>query len=175
MKISKKIKMIKTKEEDESDEKKEDIGIINHTKNSDKEKENEKEVKCKNGHKFCFKCLKNWHGNTDCDLELEKDFQIWKKGKIIKQCPNCKIWTEKNEGCNHMKCVECKYEWCWLCSGKYSSNHFYEGKCSGLQFFKANTEKDIENALEKNINKNKIINLKCFWKNVKKKMRIFLI
>ena len=123
-----------------------------------RENENIKEVKCKKyGHKFCFNCLRDWHGITDCDLELEKEFQIWKKGKIIKQCPNCKIWTEKNEGCNHMKCVECKYEWCWLCSGKYSSNHFYEGKCSGLQFFKANTEKDIENALEKNINKNKII------------------
>ena len=122
-----------------------------------RDNENIKEVTCKNNHKFCFNCLRDWHGNTDCDLELEKEFQIWKKGKIIKQCPNCQIWTEKNEGCNHMKCVECKYEWCWLCSGKYSSNHFYQGKCNGLQFFKPKTEKDIEDALQKNIDKNKVI------------------
>ena len=124
---------------------------------AERDNENIKEVTCKNNHKFCFNCLRDWHGNTDCDLELEKEFQIWKKGKIIKQCPNCQIWTEKNEGCNHMKCVECKYEWCWLCSGKYSSNHFYQGKCNGLQFFKPKTEKDIEDALQKNIDKNKVI------------------
>ena len=117
-----------------------------------REDKNIKEVKCKNNHKFCFNCLRDWHGNTNCDLELEKEFQIWKKGKIIKQCPNCKIWTEKNEGCNHMKCVECKYEWCWLCSGKYSYNHFNEGKCKGLQFFKPKSEEDIKNTLEKNKN-----------------------
>ena len=45
--------------------------------------ENEKEVRCKIGHKFCFNCLRNWHRISDCDLELEKEFQIWKKGKII--------------------------------------------------------------------------------------------
>ena len=127
-----------------------------------RDNENIKEVKCKNNHKFCFNCLRDWHGNTDCDLELEKEFQIWKKGKIIKQCPNCKIWTEKNEGCNHMKCVECKYEWCWLCSGKYSLNHFYEGKCNGLQFFKPKTEEDIKNALDKNINKKPVISNPVF-------------
>ena len=62
------------------------------------------------------------------------------------------MWTEKNEGCNHMTCAECKYQWCWLCGGKYSYNHFYEGKCNGLQFFKPKSEKDIEEALAKNTN-----------------------
>ena len=121
-----------------------------------------KYVKCENGHNFCCICMKKPHGKNSCENELEKDFQIWKKGKIIKQCPNCKIWTEKNEGCNHMKCVECKYEWCWLCSGKYSLNHFYEGKCNGLQFFKPKTEEDIKNALDKNINKKPIISNPVF-------------
>lgn len=96
----------------------------------------DKYVQCQNGHKYCYVCLKHWHGRKKCDEELDKDFQIWKKGKVIKQCPRCKFYTEKNEGCNHMTCAECKYQWCWLCQGKYSENHYRTGKCSGLQFFK---------------------------------------
>ena len=106
-----------------------------------------KYVECKNKHKFCFNCLKNWHGKVKCEKKEEEDFKIWKKDKIIKQCPNCKMWTEKNEGCNHMTCVECKFQWCWLCGGKYQSNHFSQGKCNGLQFYKPKSEEDIKKVL----------------------------
>ena len=62
----------------------------------------------------------------------------------MKQCPRCKIYTEKNEGCNHMTCTECKFQWCWLCEGEYNENHFSTGSCNGLQFAKINylSEKD---------------------------------
>ena len=56
------------------------VGCESYTIREDK---NIKEIKCKNNHKFCFHCLRDWHGNTNYDLELEKEFQIWKKGKII--------------------------------------------------------------------------------------------
>ena len=91
-----------------------------------------------NGHEYCYVCLKPWHGINDCDEEVDKDFQLWKKGKIIKQCPKCKFWTEKNEGCNHMTCAECKYQWCWLCEERYIEGHFRKGMCKGLQFSKIN-------------------------------------
>ena len=96
--------------------------------------------------------MKKPHGNNSCENELEKDFQIWKKGKIIKKCPQCGIWTEKNEGCNHMTCAECKYQWCWLCGEKYNVDHYYEGKCNGLQFVKPKSEKEIEDLLKNNQN-----------------------
>ena len=53
-----------------------------------------KYVQCENRHKYCYVCLKLWHGKTNCDEELDKDFQIWKKDKVVKQCPRCKIYTE---------------------------------------------------------------------------------
>ena len=101
-------------------------------------------VQCKNGHKYCYNCLKPWHGKTKCDEELDKEFQIWKKDKVVKQCPKCKIYTEKNEGCNHMTCAECKYQWCWICEGEYKEGHFKSGQCNGLQFERINflSEKD---------------------------------
>ena len=98
----------------------------------------DKYVQCENGHKYCYICLKPWHNDTPCDEELDKDFQIWKKDKVVKQCPRCKIYTEKNEGCNHMTCTECKYQWCWLCEGEYQEGHFRRGQCNGLQFVKIN-------------------------------------
>ena len=35
-----------------------------------------KYVQCESGHKYCYVCLKPWHGSEPCDEELDKDFQI---------------------------------------------------------------------------------------------------
>jgi hypothetical protein len=91
---------------------------------------------CNNNHKFCFNCLKKWHKGKDCDEIIDKDFEKWKKGKMIKQCPSCKFWTEKNEGCNHMTCRACSFQWCWICGNEYLSNHYQQGACVGLQYSK---------------------------------------
>ena len=82
-------------------------------------------VSCQNGHQWCYECLKAWHKDSTCEEIQDKDFQIWSQGKVLKRCPNCKIYTEKNEGCNHMTCTECKYQWCWLCEGKYAHRFIY--------------------------------------------------
>ena len=114
------------------------------------EKKKDKFVTCTNGHKFCFDCLREWHKKSNCKDAVDDTFKLWKQGKIIKQCPNCKMYTEKNEGCNHMTCAECHFQWCWLCGGDYSSNHFNSGKCKGLQFYKPKNEEEIENKLKEN-------------------------
>ena len=105
----------------------------------EKKPDEDKYVQCELGHKYCYECLKPWHGKTKCEEILDKDFQLWKEGKVIKQCPRCKLYTEKNEGCNHMTCAECKYMWCWLCLGEYTNDHYRKGKCNGLQFYKGNS------------------------------------
>ena len=97
--------------------------------------DNNKYISCEHDHKYCYVCLKPWHGDIKCDEELDKDFQLWKKNKVVKRCPQCQFYTEKNEGCNHMTCVECKFQWCWLCEGEYNVEHYNVGKCRGLQFY----------------------------------------
>ena len=93
--------------------------------------DNNMNVSCiKNGHKFCFNCLKEWHGNKSCKIDMDKSFQNWRDSKKVKRCPKCKYFIEKNEGCNHITCFNCKYEWCWLCKQKYEYGHYkFGGSC----------------------------------------------
>lgn len=35
-----------------------------------------------------------------------------------KDCPKCQSPIEKNGGCNHMWCKQCRHEFCWVCLGK---------------------------------------------------------
>ena len=118
----------------------------------------DKYVQCRNGHKYCYICLKPWHGENECDEELDKDFQLWKSNKIVKRCPRCKMYTEKNEGCNHMTCAECKFQWCWLCEGEYKEDHYSKGACNGLQFARINSlsERNQQNRRHNNIYENEI-------------------
>ena len=109
-----------------------------------------KNVKCNFGHEFCFQCGGKPHGKKKCEDIMDKEFEEWRKKRIVKRCPSCRMWTEKNEGCNHMTCVECKFQWCWLCQKPYNSNHFSQGSCNGLQFYKETDEKKIKAKLEEN-------------------------
>ena len=47
----------------------------------------------------------------------------WKKGRV-KNCPKCNTRIEKNEGCNHMHCTRCKFDFCWLCNREYKPGHY---------------------------------------------------
>ena len=104
-----------------------------------------KYVKCEYGHEYCFDCLRPPHGNESCDNNLEKQLVDWTKGKRVKRCPRCKIYTEKNEGCNHMTCINCKYQWCWLCEGEYKYGHYDSGRCKDQWFAIADYPKEINN------------------------------
>lgn len=74
--------------------------------------------------KICFKCGKEWHPKKSCDDVIDADYEVWAKGREVLPCPKCKHKIEKIDGCNHMTCAVCGYNWCWLCRGKYTSNHF---------------------------------------------------
>ena len=103
-----------------------------------------KYVKCENGHEYCFECLNPPHGNKKCDNKSEKKFMKWIKRKKAKRCPKCQMYTQKNEGCNHMTCVHCNYQWCWICEEEYKPDHYSSGKCQGQQFTRVDNLNEVE-------------------------------
>ena len=113
-----------------------------------------KDVTCLNNHTFCFSCLQKPHGKLACDQKLDISMVEFAKNNFVKKCPNCNIITEKSSGCNHMTCTKCKYQWCWLCNGKYTYEHYLEGKCKGYQFFRPKDENEIQLAFEGKIELN---------------------
>ena len=50
-----------------------------------------------------------------------------------------------------MTCVECKFQWCWLCQKEYKYGHYDYGSCKGLQFEKEQDEEKIQKMLKKNL------------------------
>eukprot|EP00743_Colponemidia_sp_Colp-15_P000142 GILK01000164.1.p1 GENE.GILK01000164.1~~GILK01000164.1.p1 ORF type:complete len:492 (-),score=63.48 GILK01000164.1:91-1485(-) len=84
----------------------------------------------------CFICSHKWHPNRTCDQVVDQGYNEWAKGKDVQMCPRCRVRVLKDEGCNHMTCSRCGYQWCWLCRSKYSRLHFKSWNifgCPGLQ------------------------------------------
>lgn len=91
------------------------------------EKEDEERFECLECRKeYCLNCRVEWHKDMTCKeykissttSEDDEKFISFVKGKKFKQCPKCKFWVEKNEGCDHMTC-KCKFEFCYKCGGVY--------------------------------------------------------
>uniref|UniRef100_I3JJL1 Ankyrin repeat and IBR domain-containing protein 1 n=1 Tax=Oreochromis niloticus TaxID=8128 RepID=I3JJL1_ORENI len=93
-------------------------------------------VDCGKGHLFCWSCQGEAHEPCDCEtwkMWLQKVSEmrpeelagvseayedaancLWLLTNS-KPCANCKSPIQKNEGCNHMQCAKCKYDFCWIC------------------------------------------------------------
>ena len=59
---------------------------------------------------------------------IYEDSELWVK-KNAKPCPGCNIPIDKRDGCNHMTCSQCSYEFCWLCLGPLR-NHLEPHSCN---------------------------------------------
>lgn len=74
---------------------------------------------------WCRKCQTVIHTNITCDEAFrilskeEQEYSNWKSNNT-KPCPACLTAIEKNNGCNHMTCTQCKYQFCWVCLSKYN-------------------------------------------------------
>ena len=109
---------------------------------------NEGNVTCSLGHVFCRKCFKiggHQPNEPPCSIDdLNVDFfsELNRQNSYnvrvkYKQCPKCKVLIEKIDGCNQMKCLNCGFNFCWLCLREYTSNHYsiYNSRgCPGMRF-----------------------------------------
>jgi len=98
-----------------------------------------KEIECECRQVFCFSCGNEGHRPCDCQMvqkwnkknQSESENVKWLVANT-KQCPSCRKYIEKNQGCNHMTCRKeaggCSYEFCWVCLGDWKShgNNYYQ-------------------------------------------------
>jgi ariadne-1 len=86
-------------------------------------------VRCSCGHHFCFRCGEEAHEPASCAQLaqwLEKCVNESETANWIlantRKCPQCGTRIEKNQGCNHMSCRQCKHEFCWICMGGWAEH-----------------------------------------------------
>lgn len=87
--------------------------------------------------RFCSDCLldhdyrvitcqefKQTFNKSEADQKSEQEIK-----KITKVCPrpSCKVSIQRNDGCNHMTCTQCKHEWCWVCLRNWSEHGHHTG------------------------------------------------
>jgi E3 ubiquitin-protein ligase RNF19A len=96
-------------------------------------------VVCSCGQEICGKCGNVFHGYffTSCNKAIDEQFDDWARSRDVRFCPYCKARIEKAEGCNHMTCYYCEFQFCWICGATYTSDHFTALNpmgCGGMQF-----------------------------------------
>ncbi|NWI62167.1 R144B ligase, partial [Todus mexicanus] len=89
---------------------------------------------------FCSSCEEAWHPQRLCQESLTTPV-LTKQGALfgteaeppIKQCPVCRIYIERNEGCAQMMCKNCKRTFCWYCLQNLDNDiflrHYDRGPC----------------------------------------------
>jgi len=95
-------------------------------------------VDCNAGHRFCLKCKKEYeHEKDDCkDLDLEL-LNFKNSEDQYKQCPECNVILERDEKENRTICINCQYDFCWLCNKGYTDDHYANynvAGCPGMQY-----------------------------------------
>lgn len=72
---------------------------------------------------FCRSCQESWHADSTCDQykqwkiengQADVRYEKWAR-KNTKACPQCQKPIQKNGGCNHMRCSQCRFDFCWKC------------------------------------------------------------
>jgi hypothetical protein len=84
---------------------------------------------------YCAYCSEAWHGNSKCTEENDARLDRWARSNNVKYCPKCHIRIEKEQGCPHMTCANCNYEFCWNCGQSYAGH-----ECQ----FAAQRQRDIQ-------------------------------
>jgi ariadne-1 len=105
---------------------------------------------------FCMICGEEPHAPCGCKelsrwnekCRNESETANWILANT-KSCPKCVSRIEKNQGCNHMTCQRCKYEFCWICMGDWHEHGSNTGgyyKCNKFDPNNSNPSEDQSDA-----------------------------
>ena len=91
--------------------------------------------KCEDcGTESCFQCKQANHPGRECSQIIDPDFRKWvAAGNMRAPCHGCRSIIELRDGCNHMTCVKCGYQFCMLCGESIAgrvSFHYSHSKCT---------------------------------------------
>ncbi|KAG2501662.1 hypothetical protein HYH03_000165 [Edaphochlamys debaryana] len=87
------------------------------------------DVICSCSATFCFNCKEEAHRPVSCETvtrwmtknSAESENMNWILANT-KPCPKCSRPIEKHQGCMHMTCSQCRFEFCWLCQGDWKEH-----------------------------------------------------
>uniref|UniRef100_A0A4W4FS95 Ankyrin repeat and IBR domain-containing protein 1 n=1 Tax=Electrophorus electricus TaxID=8005 RepID=A0A4W4FS95_ELEEL len=129
-------------------------------------------VDCGKGHLFCWECQGEAHEPCDCQtwkmwLQKVTDMKPEELAGVSeayedaanclwlltnsKSCANCKSPIQKNEGCNHMQCAKCKYDFCWICLEEWKKHSSSTGgyyRCTRYEVIQQVEEQSKEMTVE---------------------------
>jgi len=78
---------------------------------------------CKCSAKICNACGNLWHEKKTCFQASDVEFKAFQKANDVKFCVMCKTVVQKIQGCSHITCPVCDYDWCWTCGREFTSHH----------------------------------------------------
>ena len=122
-----------------------------------------REIKCKCGTSYCFKCSKESHRPCTCEMfekwqnlnNNSKNDEKWILANT-KECPHCHQKIERSQGCNYMLCDKraggCGHAFCYVCEtdwAKHSQDHFNCNKYTDAVKNKENNAKKIKEQLKR--------------------------
>lgn len=101
--------------------------------------EDPKHIMCSEcGFDMCYACQTPWHAGLSCaQYNSQRDpsysrTQVW-LARHTKPCPGCGVQLLKGEGCFHMTCSKCRFEFCWECLADWRNIQFKVGRGPGAE------------------------------------------
>lgn len=97
--------------------------------------------------RYCCKCGEEEHYRCiDCAF-YEVEEAVLKEGEDSKRCPRCRIYIQKYDGCDCVRCPHCKCKFCWNCLMRYKrmdSVDSHRERCEHFSAFNDDEQSDAD-------------------------------